>query len=146
MFVLVGIVLSVDFLAPALLLVCFRRRMGEWSKAFLATLFITPFAEFFVTGGIAWITTYFQIVVAGNTWIADGDRMSVSSYLGFTFFLAGSYAVIFAGIGFAMSLPLLGLWRIVHRRSFNWVTAMSAAPEQSGSARATEVPHDPADR
>src|SRR5437763_1601869 len=112
MFVLIGIVFGVDFLAPALLLIILRRRMGEWLKAYLATMLITPFAAYFFTGGIAWVTTFFDLVVAGNTWVPDGHRQSVSEYLGFTFFIAGSYGVIFAGIGFAMSLPLLGLWRI----------------------------------
>jgi hypothetical protein len=110
-----------DLFGPAAFLLLMRRWTGRWWVAILAIVVVAPFVAFFFTGGLAYGTTYWEVVVRGNTTIPDREGRSVAEYLAFNFAVGGAYGVMFAGAGFLLSLPPLICWRVVHRRSFHRV-------------------------
>jgi hypothetical protein len=117
LFFVIAIVL--DMIGPIALLLLLRRWTRRWWIASVGTLIIAPFAAFEFIGGLAWVLTYFRVVIDGDTSIPDGRGQTVPDYLSMTFVISGGYGVLFAGTGFLITLPLISLWAAIHRKSFN---------------------------
>src|SRR5260370_5985874 len=118
--ILMTITIALDMLGPAVLLLILRRWTRRWWAAFMGTAVITPFAAFLLTGGVAWFFTYFRVIVHGDTSVPDANGYTVAGYLYTTFAGCGIYGIMFAGMGFGLSLPPMVLWWLVPRRRFNW--------------------------
>jgi hypothetical protein len=109
-------------LGPAILLVWLRGRTRQWWIAIPVTLLMAPVVAFLLTGGIAYLMTYIRVVIQGDTSVPDEYGWTVPQYLGMTFGKCGIYGVLFAGLGAMFWVPALVLWRIIHSRSFRFVT------------------------
>ena len=94
---LIDPVFAFDWLAPAIFLLLLRRWTKSWWMAFAGMLIGATLAAFLLTGSEMYLV-----------WPSP-----------FLFFLGGIYGLVAVGQGLAVLLPLLLLWRLVHRRSFN---------------------------
>src|SRR5947209_1378180 len=104
---LVCVVFVSDLVGPSILFLLLRRWTGRWWVTAAGTAFAITFVAFGLTGGIAWLATYYRVIIQGNTTIPDEIGQSVPEYLGLTFVVCGMYRVLFAGSGFGLSLPFL---------------------------------------
>jgi len=115
-------VFALDVAGAGVLLLLLRRWTRRWWAAVAGTVVLTPFAAFYLTGGVAWLATYFRVVVRGDTSIPDEIGRTVPQYLDMTFHVCGYYGVLFAIMGSGLSLPLVGVWRLAHPASFKRFT------------------------
>lgn len=120
--ILAGLAMFVVMASPVVLLVFLRRRLRRWWRALLLTLLILVPVAFFTVGGVAWLITRERVAVKGVESIPGAFEGSVDGYLSFTFGVCGAYGVIFAATGLAVSIPILLIWRTIHRSSFNRLT------------------------
>ena len=120
--ILAGLAMFVLMASPVVLLVFLRRWLRRWWLALLLTLLILVPVAFFSVGGVAWRLTYERVLVEGVESIPEAFEGSVDRYLGFTFAVSGAYGVVFATTGLALSIPILLVWRTIHRNSFNRLT------------------------
>src|SRR5258708_6117309 len=116
------VIVALDMIGPIVLLLLLRRLTRRWTVAFPATLILPTLPAFFFTGGEAWLSTYHRVVIRGDTSVPDAEGETVPGYLAMNFIVCGVYGVMFAGTGFGLSLPVVGVWRLVHPRSFHRVT------------------------
>jgi hypothetical protein len=113
------IALAFDMAAPIVLLLLLRRWTGQWWVAFMGTVIVIPIGSFLLTGAAAWLVTYCRLVIRGDIFIPDEIGQTLPEYLATTFGVCGAYGTMFACLGFGLSLPVLALWWIVHRRSLD---------------------------
>jgi hypothetical protein len=110
------LVFAIDLLGPVCLLLLLKRWTRRLWSAFAGTVIATPGAAFFLTGGAAWLATYFHVVVGGDTSIPDREGWTASQYLSHTFVECGTFGVLFAGVGLGLALALWAavemLWRL----------------------------------
>jgi hypothetical protein len=121
-----------DSLTTALISLCQWTR--RWWIAFAGTIVLSPFAADFLTGGLAWLSTYLRVVVRGNTSVPDSIGQTATDDLIVTFDVCGAYGVMIASTGFVLSLPLVGLWRLVHPGSFKRFTHSGHTDPQPSAA------------
>jgi hypothetical protein len=74
---------------PAVLFLLLRRWSRRRWVAIVVTLVATPPITFFAVGGVAWVLTYWRVIVEGDTSVPNEIGKSVPEYLGFTFVLCG---------------------------------------------------------
>ena len=111
-------VIAINIVGQAVLLLLLRRWTRRWWVAVFGSIMMTPFTAFFLTGGIAWLATYYRVVVCGDTSVPDRLSRSIPQYLSMTFGMCGMYGVMFAQFWFWLPLPLVILWRLMHPSSF----------------------------
>jgi hypothetical protein len=132
---LLWVIIALDLVGPTVLLLLLWRWTRRWWIAFAGTLVLVPLVAYFLTGGLAWLSTYLRVVVRGDTSVPDSIGETVTDYLIVTFDVCGAYGVMLASTGFVLSLPLVGLWRLVHPGSFKHFTRSGQAdPEPSAAA------------
>jgi len=132
-------VFALDVAGPAVLLLLLRRWTRRWWAAVAGTVILSPFAAFYLTGGVAWLATYFRVVVRGDTSVPERIDRTVPEYLDFTFRACGNYGVLFAFMGSGVSLPLVALWRLVHPASFKRFTRCEPVGADTERAAAPDL-------
>ena len=110
--ILMLLVVSLNVVGPIAALLFVKRRSGSWRSASLACLLSATVLAFLLTGTVGWITVFVQMAIQGEfRWD-----------LAIAFPTMGIYGIGFAGMGLLYLLPLIGIWRIFHRRSFEAAT------------------------
>jgi hypothetical protein len=125
--VLMWSLLGIDFVAPVAVLLFVKRRSGSWQRAAFTCLLTATVVAFLVNGTVGWLLSLLQWA------IRDG-----SPYRGMAFPVCGVYGMLFAGTGLLYLLPMVGLWRLAHRRSFECVTRQRVRPIEPAGEVTTE--------
>lgn len=108
--------IAFDALGPLIVLIYSRRQSGSWRRAIRNTMLAATVFAFLLTGIVGALSTF----VGNSLW--PRSVYSVESEPVFVFLIVGMYGVGFAGMGLLYGVPLIGLWRLLHRRSFDMVT------------------------
>jgi hypothetical protein len=115
-----------DMVGPGVFLLLLRRWMRRWWIAILGVICVFPIIAFCLTGGIAWLMTYLQVFVRGDTSVANKMGVTAMQYVNYSGFGTGVYGVMFAGMGLAISLPFILAWRLIQKASFQRFTQTDA--------------------
>jgi hypothetical protein len=105
--------IAFDILGPAVVLLLVKRRTGRWRPAAVACLLTATVGAFLLTGTVCWVTTVVRASVT-NEWRTEALMTA--------FPVPAIYGVLFATTGLLFTLPLVGLWRLVHAPSFRRIT------------------------
>src|SRR5262245_15893394 len=122
------ILLTLVMIMPAALLVALQRWLRSWRLSVLLAIASFPLAAFILLGGVGWLVTYWTVVIRGDTSVPDAHGYSLPQYLWMAFGMSGVFGIMFAVTGFALRVPWLVAWRLIHRRSFDRFTRSSNDP------------------
>jgi hypothetical protein len=126
--ILVWIVCSCQMLGPIVFLVWVWRRTGSWLWIALSGLFVVPIASFTLGGGILALSTAFRVFILDIGMTGPTIGMTNWQYVSFTFEVCGIYGVGFSGMGLLLTVPLVGLWYLVHQTSFKRLIRRPSRP------------------
>ena len=106
-----------DAVGPSAILLYTKRRSGSWRRAIRNMLLTATVVASLFTGIVGALTVAVQGLVRppSNTYIVEHDPA-----FGFLYFAI--YGLGFAALGLLYCIPVIGLWRLLHRRSFASVT------------------------
>jgi hypothetical protein len=110
---------TVEIYCPLLLLLYLRRWKRSWQNALVVAVVAAPVTAFFLTGGEAWLSTYYRVVIRGDTSVPDRCGRTVTGHLTLSFAIWGVFGALSAAMGFGVLLLQIGMIRLVSPRIFN---------------------------
>jgi len=106
-------IMSFDILGPVVVLLYVKRRSGSWRRAACYCAITATVCAFIVSGTLCWIQAALRELIYGPTG---------STALMTAFPAGGIYGALFAMTFLLLALPVLRLWRLIHPRSFQFIT------------------------
>ena len=117
--VLLGVVIvSFDLIGPVAIFLFVRRRSGSWRRAVCCCAIAATVGAFIVSGTLCWIQAELRELIQGPT----GSSAVMTAFPG-----GGIYGALFSMTFLPFALAVLGLWRLIHPRSFQFLTAQNVS-------------------
>jgi hypothetical protein len=113
--------LAVVVLGPVATLLVVRRRGGSWRRAIYLCMGSATVGAALVCGTLVWVHTTLREWIYGPS----GSTAFMTAFPGGTI-----YGALIATTFLPVALIPVGLWRLIHRSSFDWMTSppMKAVP------------------